>query len=296
MSNIIKGYKVFKPDWTCRSFQYEVGKTYYHEGLITLCRTGFHFCRRAVDCFNYYDFDPRNKVAEVEALGRIKASDDGKSATDCIRIVREIPWQELLTIINTGAACTGQCNSANFNSGNFNSGNCNSGDFNSGDYNNGNRNSGNCNSGNYNDGNRNSGCFNSGYGNSGHYNSGYLNSGCFNSGNHHSGFFNTDDAFVHAFNKPTKLNFSEFVALRGFQVLQKHYKNNQWIPSESMSEEEVRNRPSCRTTGGYLKTIPFKDACRLMWEELSADDRAAVRALPNFDADIFEEITGIDAR
>ena len=24
----MKGYKVFNPDWTCRNFQYEVGKTY----------------------------------------------------------------------------------------------------------------------------------------------------------------------------------------------------------------------------------------------------------------------------
>lgn len=26
MSEPIKGYKVFNPDWTCRDFQYEVGK------------------------------------------------------------------------------------------------------------------------------------------------------------------------------------------------------------------------------------------------------------------------------
>lgn len=24
----MKGYKVFEPDWTCKGFQYEVGKTF----------------------------------------------------------------------------------------------------------------------------------------------------------------------------------------------------------------------------------------------------------------------------
>ena len=55
MSNI-KGYKVFKSDWTCRGFQYEVGKTFKHEGNIKICGRGFHFCQKASDCFNYYDF------------------------------------------------------------------------------------------------------------------------------------------------------------------------------------------------------------------------------------------------
>lgn len=27
----MEGYKVFEPDWTCRGFQYEVGKTFDKE-------------------------------------------------------------------------------------------------------------------------------------------------------------------------------------------------------------------------------------------------------------------------
>lgn len=50
----MKGYKVFKHDWTCRDFQYEVGKTYKHDGPLKICRSGFHFCRNVDDCFNYY--------------------------------------------------------------------------------------------------------------------------------------------------------------------------------------------------------------------------------------------------
>lgn len=97
----IKGYKVFNPDWTCRGFQYKVGETFTYNENIEMCGRGFHFCRKASDCFNYYEFNSRNKVAEVEAVG-LTETQDNKSVTDKIRIVREIPWQELLTIVNEG--------------------------------------------------------------------------------------------------------------------------------------------------------------------------------------------------
>ena len=136
----IKGYKVFNPDWTCKGFQYEVGKTFKHDGNIEMCGAGFHFCQKVSDCFNYYDFDSNNKVAEVEAIGNVETGDD-KSVTDEITILRELTWYEVLELANTGKDCTGFCNSGNCNSGDRNSGNCNSGDYNSGDYNLGNWNS-----------------------------------------------------------------------------------------------------------------------------------------------------------
>ena len=93
----VKGYKVFNSDWTCRGFQYEVGKTFVHEGDIEMCGAGFHFCQKASDCFNYYSFDCRNKVAEVEALDLVETIGN-KSVTNKLHIIREISWEELLTI------------------------------------------------------------------------------------------------------------------------------------------------------------------------------------------------------
>ena len=115
----MKGYKVFNPDFTCRGFQFEVGKTYRHEGDIGLCRAGFHFCRKAADCFNFYGFDPNNKVAEIEAIGLVE-SDEVKSVTNEIKIVREIPWSEVLEIVNEGKSCTGLGNTGNRNTGDWN--------------------------------------------------------------------------------------------------------------------------------------------------------------------------------
>ena len=125
-NQLVKGYKVFNPDWTCRGFQYEVGKTFEEDVTPECCEAGFHFCTKASDCFNYYRFDSNNKVAEVLALGEVDSrSDDTKCCTNKIQIVREISWQELLTIVNTGKSCTGLCNT----------GDCNTGDWNTGDWN-----------------------------------------------------------------------------------------------------------------------------------------------------------------
>ena len=238
----MRGYKVFNPDWTCRGFQFEVGKTFTHDGDIGVCKAGFHFCRVAADCFNYYAFDSDNKVAEIEAVGLVESSGD-KSVTNVIRIVREIPWSEVLEIVNSGKECTGLGNT----------GDCNTGDWNTGDCNTGNRNTGDCN----------------------------------------TGYFSTITPKIDLFEKPTDLTVEEVRAIKGIQVLNWNYENNWWIYSESMSEEEKAAHPEHEALGGYLKSIPFKDACRLMWAKLTADEKQAVKEIPNFDARIFKEITGI---
>ena len=62
----MKAYKVLEKDWTCRDMQYAVGETFEISGEIELCGNGLHFCNKLVDCFNYYDFNSENKVAEIE--------------------------------------------------------------------------------------------------------------------------------------------------------------------------------------------------------------------------------------
>ena len=125
---MIKGYKVFNPDWTCKGKQYTCPGTFEEDVNPSVCNVGMHFCKNAADCFRYYDFDPNNHVAEVIAHGTVAEGED-KCATNKLEIVREIPWAEVLEIVNTGKACTGRCNSGNRNSGNWNSGNWNKTSF-----------------------------------------------------------------------------------------------------------------------------------------------------------------------
>ena len=135
-TGVVKGFKVFNPDWTCRNKAYTCPGKFEEDVTPSVCDEGMHFCKKAADCFNYYRFDPENKVAEVVAYGTV-AEDGDKCCTDKLEIVREIPWAELLEIVNMGKGCTGLCNSGNRNSGDWNSGDWNSGDWNKCDFSNG---------------------------------------------------------------------------------------------------------------------------------------------------------------
>ena len=129
----MRGYKVFNPDWTCRGFQYEVGKIYETDDKLKMCEQGFHFCKVAVDCFNYYQFDSNNKVAEVIAHGEV-VEDGDKCVTNKLEIVREIEWHEVLSMVNMGKDNTGNRNTGNRNTGDWNTGDRNTGDWNKTDY------------------------------------------------------------------------------------------------------------------------------------------------------------------
>ena len=119
----MEGYKVFEPDWTCRGFQYEVGKTFEEDVTPSCCNRGFHFCKELKDCFNYYPFNPDNKVAKVIALGEIdEESDDSKCCTNKIQIVEEISWEDVLRMVNLGKGNAGLCNSGDWNNTNFSNG------------------------------------------------------------------------------------------------------------------------------------------------------------------------------
>ena len=96
------------------------------------------------------------------------------------------------------------------------------------------------------------------------------------------------------FNKPTTYKSRrEINCLKGTRVLNCHFLNSWWVNSEHMTDEEKVVHPEHETTGGYLKTVDFKTACKMMWAKLRDDEKSAVMQLPNFDAEVFKEITGI---
>ena len=275
VQNVVQGFKVFNPDWTCRGFQYEVGKTYEMSDSPICCTRGFHFCTKAADCFNYYSFNPENKVAEVVALGEVDSeNDDTKCCTNKIQIVREIPWDEVLRIVNTGKDCTGICNTGNRNTGNRNTGDWNTGNRNTGDWNTGDRNTG----------DRNTGDWNTGDCNTGDWNKSSFNTGC----------FMTEEQKIFMFNKPSDWSYRDWLNSDARYLLNQIPKNVvEWVYSENMTDEEKAEHPTHETTGGYLKVLDESDCGQLWWGSLSDRQKDIIKALPNFDPEIFEKCTGI---
>ena len=284
----VRGYKVFNSDWTCNPTGYNPkhytcpGK-FEEEGELDVCGHGMHFCEKAADCFNYYSFSSENKVAEVIAYGEVRTYGD-KSCTDKLEIVREITWDEVLRIVNTGKDCTGYRNTGNKNTGNYNTGH-----YNTGDYNTGNKNTGNYNTGNYNTGDR-----NTGYRNTGHYNTGDYNTGDWNKSSFSTGCFNTKEQKIMLFNKLSDMTYREWLKSDARWLLSQIPKNVvEWIYESNMTDEEKAKYPTYETTGGYLKVLDESECAQLWWNNLDIEKKQIIKSLPNFDAEIFRECTGI---
>lgn len=243
VQNVVHGFKVFRPDWTCdptgyNPKQYTCPGKFEEEGELDVCGHGMHFCQTAADCFNYYSFNSENKVAEVIAYGEVRTDGD-KSCTDKLEIVREIPWDEVLRIVNLGKNCTGRCNTGDWNTGDCNTGDCNKSSF---------------------------------------------NTGC----------FNTEEQNIMLFNKPSNMTYSEWLDSDARYLLNQIPKDVvEWVYEEDMTDEEKAAHPTYETTGGYLKVLDESECGQLWWGSLSDRRKEIIKAIPNFDAEIFFQCTGV---
>ena len=138
----------------------------------------------------------------------------------------------------------------------------------------------------------NSGNWNSGGYNSGDCNSGNWNSGGWNSGNRNSGFFNSNEPNVRMFNKDTKLKKND-INIPSWCC----FSLTVWVSHDTATEEDKEvHKKEIETCGGFLKTLEYKEAWKLAYDKTNDKEKIQLFNLPNFDADIFEEISGINVR
>ena len=157
----------------------------------------------------------------------------------------------------------------------------NTGDYNTGRYNTGYRNTEDYNTGDYNTGDR----------NTGDRNTGDYNTGRYNTGDRNTGDCNTDRPRVRLFNKESSWEFCSDIHVIFRRIIRTYSKPLcEWVSELNMTDKEKEENETYKTTGGYLKV----NKERFNGEDISKEDEKFLRAVPNFDAEILLECTGID--
>lgn len=201
------------------------------------------------------------------------------------------------SLCNAGKYSTGVCNSGDYCTGDCNSGNWNTGNKNTGNWNAGNENTGNENSGKCNSGNKNTGKGNSGNCNTGNNNKGDCNTGDWNISNTSNGCFMTKKPTIMMFNKMSNWTYTMWLSSDARYVLEKMPRGGvKWVNDDDMTDKEKSLYPAYKVTGGYLKKLNEPKCVQSWWDNLEDYDKKVVKELPNFDASIFEEITGIKVK
>lgn len=88
------------------------------------------------------------------------------------------------------------------------------------------------------------------------------------------------------------MNFVEFLKSEYNAALRSvDFKLTEWV---AYTEREKKEDEKKAMTGGYLKAIPYKEACAKWWSQMTEENKRIIQSMPNFDAKIFKDITGIE--
>ena len=69
-----------------------------------------------------------------------------------------------------------------------------------------------------------------------------------------------------------------------------------WVSHDTATEEEKEaHKIDIETCGGFTKAISYKEAFRIAWNKASKEEHKKLLKLPNWNNEIFMEISGIDA-
>ena len=206
---------------------------------------------------------------------------------------------------STGSESTGHQSTGHHSTGYRSTGSWSTGGRSIGDRSTGHRSTGYGSTGSWSTGHRSTGNRSMGNGSTGHRSTGYKSTGDKSTGhkstgdwstsNFSTGHFSTDDASPTFFDLPFDGTWEEAEALVPHIELKL---GTYWVDAADMTDAEKADHPEHKTTSGYLAMYnhTFHEAFRLAWDDLGAAGRQRFLDLPNFDAEKFLKITGVDVR
>ena len=223
-------------------------------------------------------------VCRVRVSGNVRELEGGKMSVQHMQVDCDglIPLRKLLVTVNKGSANFGIYNEGTQNDGNHNVGCNNVGSWNFGSYN--------------------LGSFNFGIGNVGNHNSGEYNYGDSNEAGYCNVARRTRACVFTTVNNTGYLSFNKPYTVKLYSCQIPDFckvKVIEWIPVSSLTAVED-TKENCRYAccGGRLKITSYQEAFRISFEEARRKpdwpkQRQMLLDLPNFDAEVFEEISGI---
>lgn len=304
--------RTFNPEKTIGYILYDLNKAldniniddFMHADVELPKNKALSFMPTATECFQDLAKYPKSKIAIIKVRGDIQLK-NGYLATNKFYVLRDIFITELFERVNfesemnnSGHSNLGKYNKGSYNWGDNNKGDNNKGHNNFGDTNIGDNNLGNNNCGYHNSGDCNYGSFNFGDSNDGDYNLGdynygYRNVGDFNKCDDSNGCFNTSATTIHMFNKPTTWTLDDWHDSKAYEILLD-------MPSSYVLPTQFSTYPPEPYEWHYsrmgIPVLEWLDRTHIRqdwWDSLPAEHRRIVMDLPNFDKDIFKEITGI---
>ena len=186
---------------------------------------------------------------------------------------------------STGDRSTGNRSTGDHSTGHCSTGHCSTGHWSTGDRSTGNYTTGDLSTGGYSTGNR-----STGNRSTGDYSTGDHSTGHWSISNYSTGHFSTEDyAGFGAFNKPCTPD--EWANADKPNWL--YFDLTEWVSTDNMSDQEKEDNPSYKTTEGYLRVYGYQEAFQRSYNAATREDQLNIKELPNFDADVFFEISGI---
>ena len=181
---------------------------------------------------------------------------------------------------NTGNCSTGYRSTGDWSTGYWSTGNCSTG----------NRSTGNCSTGDWSTGNCSTGDYSTGHWSTGNCSTGDYSTGHWSTSDYSTGHFSTiDDTGFSAFNKPC--NRKQWAQADIPSWL--YFNLTEWVDKEDMTDLEKQDHPTYETTGGYLKKYEYQEAWKKSYDNATREEQLKIKSLPNFDAEVFYEISGI---
>ena len=194
----------------------------------------------------------------------------------------EITVDGIVYVKKTGNGPTG-----NRSTGNWSTGNGSTGNWSTGDWSTGNLSTGTWSTGNWSTGNLSTGDWSTG-----NWSTGGWSTGNWSISDWSTGHFDTKPRKLRAFNKKVDPD----VWNSAFKPSCLFFDLTKWIDDKEMTDAEKSENPNYITTGGYLKVFDYKEAFTKSVKNATKEERDQIRALPNFDDDVFLEVSGCDLR